>query len=190
MLVVPDVRPSATGLTIRVPSDRRPTGWVTGSVLDSDGAPVCGARVYVWHVDTWVLPDATTDETSGSFRVGPLPPGRYILEVDYQKLARTRFGTFDLHADETVDFGTRTLEAPGSVIVEPPPPSEGRRTTPMIALIQMIENDKPTLIFTSLEGSRRFTLLPGRYSVSRRDGMWTEYPFEVRSGEETRLQVQ
>lgn len=56
------------------------TGVIEGRVLEPDGGPVAGAAVQVARPDGSHRRTGTTDE-DGRFRLGFLPPGSYVLEV-------------------------------------------------------------------------------------------------------------
>src|SRR5579872_4931256 len=55
-------------------------GSIVGDIVDAQRAAVVGATVTVKEVDTGVTRTVASD-TGGSYRVFPLPPGRYEVAV-------------------------------------------------------------------------------------------------------------
>jgi hypothetical protein len=58
-----------------------PDGFLIGTVLDSSGARVAGAKVTVNRLDTALIRTETSNGT-GDFRLGPLAPGLYRVTVE------------------------------------------------------------------------------------------------------------
>src|ERR1051326_3453934 len=58
------------------------TGTVSGSVVDSSGAIVVGARIILTNIGTSEAQTAASDP-SGNFQFLLLPPGKYVLEVSH-----------------------------------------------------------------------------------------------------------
>ena len=58
---------------------------ITGSVKDSSGAIIPGATVTARNADTGLTRAAVTDD-SGDFRLPSLPPGRYSVSTELQRL--------------------------------------------------------------------------------------------------------
>jgi protocatechuate 3,4-dioxygenase beta subunit len=58
-------------------------GWITGKLLGSDGEPVDGLKVTATNTDRMDVAYAkriATPDRDGSFRLGPLRPGRYTIQ--------------------------------------------------------------------------------------------------------------
>ena len=78
-------------------SAQETAGWRRGVVVDESGGVIRDARVTVRSVGGAILRDATTAE-DGTFAVGPLPPGSYVLDVSARRFADRRIG---LEVDRT-----------------------------------------------------------------------------------------
>src|SRR6266404_9631197 len=61
-------------------------GSLTGTVEDSSGAAVTGAKVVALNVNTGVAQSATTD-ASGIYRFTPLLPGAYKITISAPNFA-------------------------------------------------------------------------------------------------------
>jgi hemoglobin/transferrin/lactoferrin receptor protein len=72
-------------------------GWRRGVVVDDSGGGIGAARVAVRSAGGAILRDAVTD-ADGTFAVGPLPPGSYVLDVSARRFADRRIG---LEVDRT-----------------------------------------------------------------------------------------
>ena len=85
------------------------TGSVTGSVIDSSGAVVVGAKVTLTNTGTSETQNEPSD-TSGNFRFLLLPPGTYVVEV-----SNPGFKTF--RRDGIIVEADRSLAVPVSLVV-------------------------------------------------------------------------
>ena len=94
-------------------------GTLSGNVVDPDGKPVAGARIWADTFDpktsaTKRLMEARTD-TEGHFRLGPVEPiyrHRYDLVVDAAGFARRSIpgGTLSVYPGRDYDLGTIALD--------------------------------------------------------------------------------
>ncbi len=85
------------------------TGSMFGSLLDSTGATVPGAKLKLVHATTGAERDAQTD-ARGEFAISALSPGRYSLTVEapgFKKLVRVGI---ELTSSERLSLGNLTLE--------------------------------------------------------------------------------
>ena len=103
-------------------ADPPPKGTASGRVVDPDGKPVAGARVWtqVAPADAWPL-EASTD-TDERFRLGPLDPacrwlGTLVIDADgYPRVfLRTELRLTGIDPGRDTDLGTFHL-APGRVL--------------------------------------------------------------------------
>lgn len=114
-------------------------GRLAGRVVDAAGAGVAGASVGVLSAarvnDRWMRVKDTVSSSDGSFEVDGVPPGRYLLGINLQRLPRSLQvaprifypGTLDpadarvfaLRAGERVIVGTFTLPASGAATPAP-----------------------------------------------------------------------
>ena len=56
-------------------------GWITGKVTEEDGAVLRGASVFANHRESGQSSSARANDSDGSFKIGPLPAGHYIVHV-------------------------------------------------------------------------------------------------------------
>lgn len=85
------------------------TGSVTGSVVDSSGAVIVGARVTLTNTGTSEA-QTTASDTAGNFRFLLLPPGTYVLET-----SNAGFKTF--RRDGIIIEADRSLAVPVALAV-------------------------------------------------------------------------
>lgn len=89
---------------------------ITGSVEDTDGAPIPNATVAFYNqAETEILTGTSTKE-DGSFSL-MAEPGTYVLRISYVSY-RTYRTNLDLSAGETVDLETITLQTEEAVLDE------------------------------------------------------------------------
>ena len=97
------VRPSDSPVTITL---RGGEAFMRGTVVDRNGAPATYAAIRAWRA---TRPDREVRgraEKDGSFRLGPLPPGAYFVEVhlDGEPTLHIR-PAIEIVANETLDLG-------------------------------------------------------------------------------------
>jgi hypothetical protein len=95
---------------------RRGEGYARGTVVDRNGAAAAGASIRIWPAarpDREVRARAAAD---GSFRVGPLPPGSYLVEIhlDGEPTFHHR-PAIEILAGETVDLGAVRFPVGGRI---------------------------------------------------------------------------
>ena len=111
------------------------TGAIEGTVLDRDGRPVAGAKVAVRGLAAAGTAGTETD-AEGRFRIAPLLPGSYTVEIEGPS-TRTRFVTVTPGKATRVDFaGSASLTGivldaggnpmPGVIVRISPLDDEGR----------------------------------------------------------------
>ncbi|MGC2163550.1 MAG: carboxypeptidase regulatory-like domain-containing protein [Silvibacterium sp.] len=87
------------------------TGTVTGTITDSSGAVIPGAKVVAHNISTGVDSAATSD-SSGLYRIGFLPIGSYQITINAPGFGEKTIPAFHLEALQTASFNV-TL-TPGS----------------------------------------------------------------------------
>ena len=110
------VRPGPDELEIVVAAGAA-SAFVVGRVDDERGAPLGGAKVFLSQSATQRALDARTEAASGAFRFGPLPAGRYALEVEAPDRPGLSVPEFELAAGELRDLGTLAFERTGTLLV-------------------------------------------------------------------------
>ena len=79
------------------------TGDILGTVQDSSGAVVAGAKIEVANLDTNAKKEAVSSG-EGQFRVPMLPAGRYEVTVEKSGFAKYRQGPIVLQLNEAADL--------------------------------------------------------------------------------------
>jgi hypothetical protein len=110
------VRPGPDELEIVVAAGAA-SAFVVGRVDDERGAPLGGAKVFLSQSATQRALDVRTEAASGAFRFGPLPAGRYALEVEAPDRPGLSVPEFELAAGELRDLGTLAFERTGTLLV-------------------------------------------------------------------------
>lgn len=110
---------TAGELVIRIAAADLQSAFITGTVVDPAGTPV-EAAVLVETADR-SLCTAFTHATDGTFRIGPLAPGSYRLEILERSYGRQPIGTVDVVADQVRDLGMLRLAGPGRLTIDVEP---------------------------------------------------------------------
>src|ERR1700694_815888 len=79
----------------------RATGAIQGTVLDSTGSVIVGARITVTNTDFGAARHTESDE-SGQFRFSGLPVGNYILRLEKEGFGTVLVQTFPVSVGQTV----------------------------------------------------------------------------------------
>jgi Carboxypeptidase regulatory-like domain/TonB dependent receptor len=79
-----------------------PTGTILGSVHDSSGAVVAGARISVHERDTKLERSVTTN-SEGYYEIPLLPPGQYELDVEFTGFKRLSRGNLTLSTNQRME---------------------------------------------------------------------------------------
>jgi len=89
-----------------------------GTVSDSSGAVVAGAKVTITEINTGVKREAATNE-SGNYEFPHLPPGRYEVAVNYQGFKRVVRSDVDVvvNADVRVNLELQPGTASETIVV-------------------------------------------------------------------------
>jgi hypothetical protein len=89
-----------------------PTATIEGTVIDSSGARIAGAKITAIH-ETSGLVRATGSDSAGQFRFTALPIGRYSLQVEQNGFTSVRITPFLVSVGQTV---TQRIEMkPGEI---------------------------------------------------------------------------
>jgi hypothetical protein len=111
------VRPGGKDVTIVIPSDSERPAFVIGRVLGPDGLGLPSARAYLVEEVLGNVVAEPCDVDTGAFRIGPMVPGFYKMNINAPGYPPTWLGPYDLLPDQTLDLGTIQFEAPGRVMV-------------------------------------------------------------------------
>jgi hypothetical protein len=110
--VLEEVRPAPGEFLVRIDRDSLSSSYFLGRVLDPTGAPVGGAKLLssgqISGFGVYV-----TGKEEGRFQAGPLPPGRYRLEVQVQGYPPLEIGEKEVSSRAVVDLGDLWLRLPG-----------------------------------------------------------------------------
>lgn len=187
-LKVSGVRPSADEIVLRVPGSSTPSVRILGVFLDEQGQPMPGAEVMPWH-GGGNSSGLKCEEATGRFELGPFPPGRWRLNLRAPGRATVFLGPRELAPGETWDCGEVRLAPVGRVVARLQPGG-----------IELGEDLKLRIRqggwwrSEGLDGDgllRSASLPPGHYEIDVLGGSYDEVavPFEIRSGEETLVDV-
>ncbi len=188
------IRPSPESVLIRVRPEDRPSGFLTGQLLDSHEHPLADASLDVWWSDRWRWLTSVRVEADGRFRIGPFVAGRYDLSIDSSGVRTFLLRAVQVEAGEESDLGIVHLPASGSLLATVQ--SDERREARVVPWIEILDSRgelcrKPWL----QEGVVRVESLPqGSYRLAVRGLQRLEVandqvPFEVTAGVETRLDI-
>jgi hypothetical protein len=79
------------------------TGSITGTVTDSTGASVPGARVMITRTETNAVHTVTTSD-AGTYTVAQLPPGHYTVTIDKSGFKSFKQTSITLQIDQTIEI--------------------------------------------------------------------------------------
>lgn len=181
------VQPDAAPLRIVVPAGKRPSGELTGYVLDPAGEPLAsGTLLLVCFGSDGSSTGAASGDRSvvdGRFRISPLTPGHYEIALQSDEFGRCYLGAVDVPADGVVDIGTYRIPTPGGLRVTVVR-ADGKPTQHSVVVRR--DGDRQSFLTTGfLAPAELKQLQPGKYFVTS----WgTEMPgvtttVEVRSGQ-------
>lgn len=95
----------------------RPSAWLEGRVLDSDGQPLGEAYVQVFAANRRSQAYGRSG-ADGRVRVGPVPAGAYTVTVHVPELATMHVGERSVERGATVDLGDLRFGQPATLVVE------------------------------------------------------------------------
>jgi hypothetical protein len=193
-------KPPATDLRFVVPASLAPTAWIRGRLRMSDGSPIPSMELYAFDSDR-KSPRATMaeiDRESGEFRVGPLGPGSWGIEVHSDRVCRLDAAPVELVRDQDRDLGTIDLVAAGFVRARVVHREEGDWKKVRIGLcdpdIDRRDGHNDKVLQFDLTGTtwKSPPLAPGTQEVVIKigDGAEERRKLVIRSGEETPLEIE
>jgi hypothetical protein len=173
---VEEFEPGQTDLVVRVPDDAHPTAVLSGRVRAADGGVPEQVEV-VYRSAATGAGFAAHPDPEGRFRIGPLRPGSYSLQVTAPGLGRLDRRGLALAPRAELDLGWLTLEPASQLVVRArlpagAPSPQGAQTQLFLAGERVGHID----IQPGLEG-RSQALGPGRYTLRTR--CWDAYAPEV-----------
>jgi len=153
-----------------MPAQTAGEGTITGTVTDSTGAVVAGAKVTATNAATNIATTRTTS-SAGSYTIAPVPPGIYSVQVVGKGFKALRQDNLSVDALGTLNFNpTLTIgEATETVIVTSAPPV---LDTTNATLGTVVENETYTNLPIQMNTLQRdptafATLTPGAQAGSR-----------------------
>jgi len=157
------VRPGGDELILQLDPKLRPSAFIAGRVVGADGRALAGIRVTPncsainYHATQLTLAD-------GSFRAGPLPTGRWSLEIDAKGYAPFGLSEQELAAKQELDLGTIRLEQGDPIEVQLLYPDQPHSTRVYMTVRGL---DRPLERWCTVDGdgARTPPLLPGRYRL-------------------------
>lgn len=110
---VSDIRPGGGEVVVDLDQFPKPSAWIEGRVVDGFGQTLTAAMLAVGSMDrkaTYKLPFR-----DGRFRLGPLLPGEFLVDVACQGYGKALLDPVVLLPGGTLDLGTVVLTPPGSL---------------------------------------------------------------------------
>jgi hypothetical protein len=130
-----------------------------------------------------------TEKGTGRFRIGPVPPGSYGLDIEAAGFAPLRLPARPVEAGATLDFGTLKLGAPGFLAAKLARDDGRAIEKPELRLLGIKPYAGDPIDF---DGElARAVLAPGKYRlfVSSSDVAGSETAFEIQADKETKLDI-
>jgi len=181
------VDPRAGPIEFRVQALPSPSATIKGILVGAEGQPIPHAIVNAYGPDANRIGALTESSESGSFELGPLVPGKWLVAIDADDWPDATFDWRQVAAHTTWDLGTILLPRGGTVRVRVAGEGELR---PRFAI------GDPTLtrwasVGPSDDGYLSEPIAGGPHFLSvRGSGVARQLlPVEVRPGEETVLDV-
>lgn len=101
---------------LTVPDSAMPSAYVQGTVLDAQGKPLPTAGIHlVSSLANSHSAPFRLDAASASFRIGPLPAGRYFLWIEGKGHPRQSLPSIELKAAQNLDLGMISFAPAGSL---------------------------------------------------------------------------
>ena len=186
-----EVVPEGAECVLVVKESSRPSAIATGRLLDADGTPVVGATAGGVTAERGESGGTDKTDAGGRFRVGPMPPGKYLFHFERGRRSVRYLGPIDLRADEEIDLGDVQLESPGRVELCLHRP-DGVPFRKGFGVWLLDEHGFGSMAMTN-DGERFVcgSLIPGTYRLAcLDDGVATiPIPLIVRAGETTRFET-
>jgi RNA polymerase sigma-70 factor, ECF subfamily len=110
------VWPGEDELVLRLP-DSSESGRLTAEVHASDGTPLAGAELHVWHVERRQWRSYASAGELGRLAAEGIPPGTLDLELRHAAQPWLPLGERTLAAGETLELGTLVFEPAGTLRV-------------------------------------------------------------------------
>jgi protocatechuate 3,4-dioxygenase beta subunit len=186
-----EIRPEQgpTTLTLPRPLAEQAPGFVAGTLVRRDGSAAAEAVVHAWPAGRYAWRKSGRTAADGSFRLGPLQPGRYDLELHVDGEPTLRRLGIEVRAGETRDLGALAF-------------AEGGRIRARLLNLDGEPTPNPYLWVVSLDMTIHYSvekpedggilseeLAPGRYLVLGGAGGLIE-EVEVVAGRTTEVAVQ
>jgi RNA polymerase sigma-70 factor (ECF subfamily) len=147
---------------VQLPADFGGSAFLQGVLRTQAGAPLAAARLFV-HADGRRWAELGSTAADGSFRLGPLPPGRYGLhaETTRPELPSWWLGEHELAAGARCELAA-VAPAAGALQLDLGA-EDGGDPGPMVLTIVDVARQRRAALPSSPQS--RQTLLPGRYRV-------------------------
>jgi hypothetical protein len=116
LLEVEDVWPDGAPLELRLPREAE-TARIEAEVTASDGTPLAGAELQVWHQERRMWRSFVSGGARGAVLADGVPPGTVDLELRHPAHPWKHLGTRTLEAGATLDLGRLAFEPSGSLRV-------------------------------------------------------------------------
>jgi protocatechuate 3,4-dioxygenase beta subunit len=189
---VDGVRAGPDEVVIALRTADRPSVRIRGVLLDADGRPATARLVPIPVSRPFELPGlgkTRIDPATGSFELGPLPAGWWLVRIDANGCPSCSIPARELAPGQTFDAGTVRLPRQGSLRVMAKGGDGGAIRK---AMFEIGTADDAIVEHLAIEnGAGRIALAPGRYLVqAQAEGCAAQcLPVEIAAGAESTLDV-
>ncbi|MEQ8766476.1 MAG: sigma-70 family RNA polymerase sigma factor [Planctomycetota bacterium] len=188
-----DVPLGSSEVTIVVPDAEPASAWIEGRVVAPPGEALGPATLRLTLIGgrDAIAFLREVDAETGRFRVGPFAAGELRGRIESERYGSKTLEPMTLVPERTLDLGDIPLQLPGRLVVA----SDWNEGVQEAALLEVVDPSGGRV--QGVEVSRRsdattvISLQPGPFvlRVSGGDVETVEVPFEIRSGEDSRLEV-
>jgi RNA polymerase sigma factor (sigma-70 family) len=186
-----NVRGGPGEITISPDPALEPSVHIRGRVLGADGKPMANVQLIPRSSRFFGSPVLMCDPATGSFDLGPYPPGEWHLDIVAAGYPQLSTPTRSLAAGETHDLGDLQLATGGSFVATLVRDAKAEGQVLWFSLYdahaQMLEP-----LRTDGAELRSGPLVPGKYRISLgTNGVFTELErnVEIRAGEVARFEL-
>jgi hypothetical protein len=171
-------------IAIVIPSQARPSAFVTGALEGPDGRPVDGIQVRASRLDSseGAMALAWTRAPLGSFRIGPLAPGSWVIDAWTPDARRSEVAEVTVADGQEADLGCLTMRRPGFLKVV----AEGREDAAPSRIAVLDGRERLVTVLRPVAGfAASGPLDPGSYLLRGETGAAAPPTrrFEVQPGE-------
>jgi RNA polymerase sigma-70 factor (ECF subfamily) len=188
LVVMSDVQPGSTEVTLTLPDPSLPGAFVAGRVSPPPGVPLVGGRAFLGQVSSPTFTDLVLDTSTGEVHGGPFPAGNYRVRIEVPGLPARQLTPLELRSGETLDLGVLEWTGPSRLTVR-----LHRAPGLDAVIVQLVGITDPLYLETlqvDVDVARSTGLQPGEYRLKTWGSGVASQSVPVRIGEgETTLEL-